>query len=143
MGLVPTPTAPGMLYLPPRLRLNREYDLFGIKVIDEEIKFVKEIGEKLRSEAMKVLERGVEGLNQAEVGIGLQVFYNMGELKLTVDQLVNKYKGMAVKRIRSSGAPHIGGGGKVREALWQRMGSCMDQGEDDLKKSLIDELSSF
>ncbi|WZZ68284.1 hypothetical protein YC2023_079654 [Brassica napus] len=132
------------------LTMCREYDLFGIEVIDEEIKFVKEIGEKLRSEAMKVLERGVEGLNQAEVGTGLQVFYNLGELKVTVDQLVNKYKAMAVKSvgvamdmkaissgpggggfgpggIRSSGAPHIGGGGKVREALWQRMGSCMDQ----------------
>ncbi|KAJ0256014.1 Conserved oligomeric Golgi complex subunit 5 [Hirschfeldia incana] len=129
----------------------KEYDLFGIEVIDEEIKFVDEIGERLRSEAMKVLERGVEGMNQAEVGTGLQVFYNLGELKVTVDQLVNKYKGMAVKSvgvamdmkaitsggpgggfggpggIRSSGAPHIGGGGKVREALWQRMGSCMDQ----------------
>lgn len=130
----------------------REYDLFGIEAIDEEIKFVDQIGEKLRSEAMKVLERGVEGMNQAEVGTGLQVFYNLGELKQTVDQLVNKYKGMAVKSvgvamdmkaissggpgggggfgpggIRSSGAPHIGGGGKVREALWQRMGSCMDQ----------------
>ncbi|KAL0711133.1 hypothetical protein Bca4012_018111 [Brassica carinata] len=98
---------------------------------------------------MKVLERGVEGLNQAEVGTGLQVFYNLGELKVTVDQLVNKYKGVAGKSvgvdmdmkailsgsgggfgpggIRSSGAPHIGGGGKVREALWQRMASCMDQ----------------
>jgi hypothetical protein len=127
----------------------KEYDLFGIDVIDEEIKFVTEIGEKLRSEAMKVLERGMEGLNQAEVGTGLQVFYNLGELKSTVDQLVNKYKGMAVKSvsvamdmkaitsgsgggfgpggIRSSGSPHIGGGAKVREALWQRMASCMEQ----------------
>ncbi|KAG2322172.1 hypothetical protein Bca4012_057026 [Brassica carinata] len=127
------------------LAMCREYDLFGIDVIDEEIKFVKEIGERLRSEAMKVLERGVEGLNQDEVGTGLQVFYNLGELKQTVDQLVNKYKGVAVKSvgvamdmkavssglgpggIRSSGAPHIGGGGKVRDALWQRMASCMDQ----------------
>ncbi|CAH8386520.1 unnamed protein product [Eruca vesicaria subsp. sativa] len=132
------------------LAMCREYDLFGIEVVDEEVKFVKEIGEKLRSEAMKVLERGMEGLNQAEVGTGLQVFYNLGELKQTVDQLVNKYKGMGVKSvgvamdmkavtsggggggfgpggIRSSGAPNIGGGGKVREALWQRMGSCMDQ----------------
>ncbi|KAF8080342.1 hypothetical protein N665_0952s0001 [Sinapis alba] len=131
------------------LTMCKEYDLFGIDVIDEEIKFVNEIGEKLRSEAMRVLERGMEGLNQAEVGTGLQVFYNLGELKVTVDQLVNKYKGIAVKSvgvamdmkaissgsgggfgpggIRSSGAPHIGGGGKVREALWQRMASCMDQ----------------
>ncbi|KAG2332301.1 hypothetical protein Bca52824_003481 [Brassica carinata] len=48
---------------------------------------------------MKVLERGVEGLNQAEVGTGLQVFYNLGELKVTVDQLVNKYKGVAGKSV--------------------------------------------
>ncbi|KAL1207364.1 Conserved oligomeric Golgi complex subunit 5 [Cardamine amara subsp. amara] len=130
------------------LTMCKEYDLFGIDVIDEQIKFVTEIGEKLRSEAMKVLERGMEGLNQAEVGTGLQVFYNLGELKHTVDQLVNKYKSMAMKSvsvamdmkaissgsggfgpggIRSSGAPPIGGAAKVREALWQRMASCMDQ----------------
>ncbi|XP_010556223.1 PREDICTED: conserved oligomeric Golgi complex subunit 5 [Tarenaya hassleriana] len=131
------------------LTMCKEYDLFGIDVIDEEIKYVNEIGEKLRSEAMNVLERGMEGLNQAEVGTGLQVFYNLGELKPTVDQLVNKYKGMAVKSvsaamdmkavssgsgggfgpggIRSSGTPQIGGGAKAREALWQRMTSCMDQ----------------
>ncbi|KAF8081466.1 hypothetical protein N665_0885s0013 [Sinapis alba] len=131
------------------LTMCKEYDLFGIDVIDEEIKFVNEIGERLRSEAMRVLERGMEGLNQAEVGTGLQVFYNLGELKQTVDQLVNKYKGVAVKSvsvamdmkavssgsgggfgpggIRSSGAPHIGGGAKVRDALWLRMTSCMDQ----------------
>lgn len=89
------------------------------------------------------------GLNQAEVGTGLQVFYNLGELRVPVEQLVNRYKGMAVKSIgtaldmkaittgsggsfgpggvRGSGTPHIGGGAKAREALWQRMGSCMDQ----------------
>ena len=91
----------------------------------------------------------MEGLNQAEVGTGLQVFYNLGELRATVEQLVNRYKGMTVKSIgsaldmkaitgsgsgafgpggvRGSGTPQIGGGGKAREALWQRMGSCMDQ----------------
>ncbi|XP_030929687.1 conserved oligomeric Golgi complex subunit 5 [Quercus lobata] len=130
------------------LALYNEYDLAGIDVVEEELKFVKEIGEKLRSEAMKVLERGMEGLNQAEVGTGLQVFYNLGELRATVEQLVNRYKGMAVKSIgaaldmkaitgsgavfgpggvRGSGTPQIGGGAKAREALWQRMGSCMEQ----------------
>ena len=90
----------------------------------------------------------MEGLNQAEVGTGLQVFYNLGELRATVEQLVNRYKGMAVKSIgaaldmkaitgsgavfgpggvRGSGMPQIGGGVKAREALWQRMGSCMEQ----------------
>ncbi|OMO68018.1 Golgi transport complex protein [Corchorus capsularis] len=132
------------------LTLCEEYDLAGIDMVDDELNAVKEIGTKLRSEAMKVLERGMEGLNQAEVGTGLQVFYNLGELRGTVEQLVNKYKGMGVKSvsvaldmkaisaggggggfgpggIRGSGTPQIGGSGKAREALWQRMGSCMDQ----------------
>ncbi|XP_011044768.1 PREDICTED: conserved oligomeric Golgi complex subunit 5-like [Populus euphratica] len=130
------------------LTMCNEYDLRGIDMVDEELNWVKEIGEKLRSQAMKVLERGMEGLNQAEVGTGLQVFYNLGELKVTVEQLVNKYKGMGVKSvglaldmkaisasgggygpggIRGSGTPQIGGGAKAREALWQRMGNCMDR----------------
>ena len=29
--------------------------------------------------------------------------------------------------IRGSGTPHIGGGAKAREALWHRLGNCMDQ----------------
>ncbi|KAK4758881.1 hypothetical protein SAY87_020182 [Trapa incisa] len=131
------------------LSLCDEYGLTGIEAIDEELKYVSEIGDKTRSEAMKVLERGMEGLNQAEVGTGLQVFYNLGELKLTVEQLVNKYKAIGVKSIttaldmkaisssggggygpggvRGSGTPQIGGGAKAREALWKRMESCMDK----------------
>ena len=89
----------------------------------------------------------MDGLNQAEVGTGLQVFYNLGELKVTVEQVVNKYKGLGAKSvtvaldmktisggsgygpggIRGSGTPHIGGGAKAREALWHRLGNCMDQ----------------
>ncbi|KAM1960829.1 hypothetical protein FF2_020865 [Malus domestica] len=99
---------------------------------------------------MKVLERGMKGLNQAEVGTGLQVYYNLGKLRQAIDQLINKYKGMRMKsvsaaldmkaisglggsRFRSGGikggggTPQIGDGGKAREAIWQRMGSCMDQ----------------
>ncbi|KAJ4729021.1 conserved oligomeric Golgi complex subunit 5 [Melia azedarach] len=129
------------------ITMCKEYDLTGIDVIEEELFWVKEVGEKLRNEAMKVLEGGMEGLNQAQVGTGLQVFYNLGELKVTVDHLVNKYKNMGVKSvnmaldmkaisggsgfgpggIRGSGTPQIGGGAKAREGLWQRMGICMDQ----------------
>ncbi|GAV79265.1 COG5 domain-containing protein [Cephalotus follicularis] len=131
------------------LSMCDEYDLVGIQVVDEELNWVKEVGERLRNQAMGVLERGVEGLNQAEVGTGLQVFYNLGELRGSVDQLVSKYKSMGVKSvsvaldmkaisgaggggfgpggIRGSGTPQIGGGAKAREALWQRMAACMDQ----------------
>ncbi|KAJ0566809.1 putative oligomeric Golgi complex subunit 5 protein [Helianthus annuus] len=131
------------------LRLCNENDLSGIGVIDEELKIVFEAGQRLRSEGMKALERGLEGFNQAEVGAGLQVFYNLGELRSTVDGLINKYKSHGVKNvsvaldmkaissggggfgdpggIQRSGTPQIGSGGKAKEALWQRMGSCMDQ----------------
>ncbi|KAM0060507.1 putative oligomeric Golgi complex subunit 5 protein [Helianthus debilis subsp. tardiflorus] len=131
------------------LRLCNENDLSGIGVIDEELKLVFEAGQRLRSEGMKALERGLEGFNQAEVGAGLQVFYNLGELRSTVDGLINKYKSQGVKSvsvaldmkaisgggggfggpggIQRSGTPQSGSGGKAKEALWQRMGSCMDQ----------------
>ncbi|KAM7252503.1 hypothetical protein ACFE04_024386 [Oxalis oulophora] len=136
------------------LTMCDEYQLLGINVVDNELVYVKQVGDRLRNEAMKVLERGMEGLNQAEVGTGLQVFYNLGELKGTVDQLVSKYKSMGVKSvsaaldmkaisggggggggygpggIRGSGTPQIGGGAKARDALWQRMTTCMDQLHD-------------
>ncbi|KAL9999915.1 putative oligomeric Golgi complex subunit 5 protein [Helianthus debilis subsp. tardiflorus] len=113
----------------------------GIRLLEKQL--------RLRSEGMKALERGLEGFNQAEVGAGLQVFYNLGELRSTVDGLINKYKSQGVKSvsaaldmkaisgggggfggpggIQRSGTPQIGSGGKAKEALWQRMGSCMDQ----------------
>ncbi|XP_055800999.1 conserved oligomeric Golgi complex subunit 5 [Solanum dulcamara] len=129
------------------LSLYNEYHLAGIDVVDLELKWVLEIGQKLRAEGMKVLEKGLEGLNQAEVGAGLQVFYNMGELRGTVDGLVSKYKTMGVKSITTaldmkaisvgggfgpggvqrSGTPQFGGSAKAKDALWQRMSGCMDQ----------------
>lgn len=126
-----------------------EYDLAGIDVVEEELAWVRETGDTLRGEAMKALELGMEGLNQGEVAIGLQVFYNLGELKQAMEQLIGKYKGLGVKSIsvaldmkaisgsvgsgfgpggiRGSGTPQIGGGAKARDGLWQRMGTCMDQ----------------
>lgn len=131
------------------LSLCNENDLSGVAAIDEELKWVVEAGQKLRFEGMRVLERGLEGFNQAEVGVGLQVFYNLGELKGTVDGLINKYKSQGVKSVsgaldmkaismnsgvgfgpggvQRSGTPQIGGGAKAKEGLWQRMSACMDQ----------------
>ncbi|KAF9590055.1 hypothetical protein IFM89_030367 [Coptis chinensis] len=128
--------------------LCEENSLSGIGVIDEELSWLLETGNRLRTEGMKVLERGMEGLNQAEVGSGLQVFYNLGELRSSVDTLINKYKNQGVKSvsgaldmkaisassgnfgpggIQRSGTPQIGGGGKAKEGLWKRMNTCMDQ----------------
>ncbi|XP_068655143.1 conserved oligomeric Golgi complex subunit 5-like [Aristolochia californica] len=129
--------------------LCEENVLSGISVVDEEMAWLTEIGTQLRSEGMRVLDRGMEGLNQAEVGSGLQVFYNLGELKDTVEGLVTKYKSHGMRSIAAaldmkaisassggfggpggihrSGTPQIGGGAKAKEGLWQRMRICMDQ----------------
>ncbi|MCO5562371.1 hypothetical protein L7F22_015997 [Adiantum nelumboides] len=129
--------------------LRKEGDLSGVEVIDAEIPWFRETGNKIKGEAMKVLENGMEAVNQAEVGSALQVYYNMGELKSTVEGMVNKYKSQAVKCIgtaldmkaisasassslgpggvQRSGTPQLGGSSKARESLWQRMGPCMDQ----------------
>ncbi|KAI3457055.1 hypothetical protein Pfo_013718 [Paulownia fortunei] len=132
------------------LTLYNESHLSGIDVVDVELKWVIEMGSKIQEEGMKVLEKGLESLNQPEVGLGLQVFYNMGELRGTVDGLVSKYKQMGMKSVSNAldmkaisgaggyggggpggvqrhGTPQIGGGAKAREALWQRMSGCMDQ----------------
>lgn len=89
--------------------------------------------------------------NQNDIWCGLQVFYNLGELRSTVDALVNKYKGMGVKSVgaaldmkaisassgstggfgpggvQRSGTPQIGSGKRAGDALWERMGRCMDE----------------
>lgn len=127
--------------------LRKETDLAGVEVVDDEIPWLVESGNQIRSEAMKGLEKGMEALNQAEVGSILQVYYNMGELKPTVESLIGKYKGLTVKSvslaldmkaISASVGGSLGTGGmqrsnasqglpRARESLWQRMGTCLDQ----------------
>ncbi|KAK9691342.1 hypothetical protein RND81_09G191000 [Saponaria officinalis] len=127
--------------------MAEEGGLGGIEIVDEELKWVLEAGSKIRAEGMKVLERGLEGFNQAEVGSGLQVFYNLGELRSTVEGLVAKYKGVGVKSIgaaldmkaisggggfgpggvQRSGTPQLGSGGKAKDGLWLRMSGCMEE----------------
>lgn len=127
--------------------LYEERGLAGISVVEVEIRWLSETGNQLRSQAMKAVERGMDEHNQNDIWCGLQVFYNLGELGSTVDQLVNKYKTSGVKSVGSaldmkaisatggfggpggvqrSGTPQLGGGKRAGEALWERMGRCMD-----------------
>ncbi|MFS7937605.1 putative oligomeric Golgi complex subunit 5 protein [Helianthus anomalus] len=56
------------------------------------------------------------------VGAGLQVFYNLGELRSTVDGLINKYKSQGVKSVSvaldmkaiSGGGGGFGGPGGIQ-----------------------------
>ncbi|THU47472.1 hypothetical protein C4D60_Mb09t15890 [Musa balbisiana] len=86
---------------------------------------------------MKAVERGMDESNQNDIWCGLQVFYNLGELRSAVDTLVSKYKGAAVNNtssggfgpggVQRSGTPQVGGGKRAAEALWERTGRCMDE----------------
>ncbi|KAG6547278.1 hypothetical protein Mapa_011214 [Marchantia paleacea] len=128
--------------------LRKEADLVGVEVVEEEVPWLMEVGNRIRTEAMKSLEVGMEALNQAEVGSVLQVYYNMGELKSTVEIMINKYKSQATKSVSSaldmkaisstmggggpggiqrSGTPQLGGTSRAREGLWQRLGTCINQ----------------
>ncbi|CAI5457681.1 unnamed protein product [Closterium sp. Yama58-4] len=79
--------------------VHREAQLGGVLVVEAQHEWVAEAGQAIRREAMKALEGGMEAMNQAEVGSVLQVFFNMGELRQTVDQLVAKHKGQAMRAV--------------------------------------------
>uniref|UniRef100_A0A0D9WFX8 Conserved oligomeric Golgi complex subunit 5 helical domain-containing protein n=1 Tax=Leersia perrieri TaxID=77586 RepID=A0A0D9WFX8_9ORYZ len=129
--------------------LYEEKNLSGINAVDEEMRKVDAAASKLRSEASAVIDRGIADSNQNDVWCGLQVYYNLGELKPAVEALVAKYKAAGAKSvavaldmkaismaagggggpggIQRSGTPQIGGSKKAAEALWDRMRQCMEE----------------
>ncbi|KAG8085389.1 hypothetical protein GUJ93_ZPchr0010g9868 [Zizania palustris] len=129
--------------------LYEEKNLSGINAVDEEMRKVDAAASKIRSEASTVIDRGVAESNQNDVWCGLQVYYNLGELKPAVEGLVGKYKVAGAKSVavaldmkaismaaaagggpggvQRSGTPQIGGSKKAAEALWDRMRQCMEE----------------
>uniref|UniRef100_A0A0D9ZYG7 Conserved oligomeric Golgi complex subunit 5 n=1 Tax=Oryza glumipatula TaxID=40148 RepID=A0A0D9ZYG7_9ORYZ len=129
--------------------LYEEKNLAGINAVDEEMRKVDAAASKLRSEASAVIDRGIAESNQNDVWCGLQVYYNLGELKPAVEGLVAKYKAAGAKSVavaldmkaismaagggggpggvQRSGTPQIGGSKKAAEALWDRMRQCMEE----------------
>ncbi|GJM88432.1 hypothetical protein PR202_ga04492 [Eleusine coracana subsp. coracana] len=129
--------------------LYEEKNLAGINAVDEEMRKVDAAASKLRSEASAVIDRGLAESNQNDVWCGLQVYYNLGELKPAVEGLVSKYKAAGAKSVavaldmkaismaagggggpggvQRSGTPQIGGSKKAAEALWERMRQCMEE----------------
>ncbi|KAF3336814.1 conserved oligomeric Golgi complex subunit 5-like isoform X1 [Carex littledalei] len=131
--------------------LYEEKGLAGIEAVDEQMRTLGEASGKLRAEAAAAAERGMDGSNQNDIWVGLQVYYNLGELRPAVEALVSKYKVAGIKSINTaldmkaissatssggfggpggvqrSGTPQIGSGKKAGEALWDRMRHCMDE----------------
>ncbi|KAK1696823.1 hypothetical protein QYE76_013520 [Lolium multiflorum] len=128
--------------------LYDEKNLAGINAVDEEMRKVDAAASKLRSEASAVIDRGIAESNQNDVWCGLQVYYNLGELKPAVEGLVGKCKAAGAKSVtvaldmkaismagggggpggvQRSGTPQLGGSKRAADALWERMRQCMEE----------------
>ncbi len=59
-----------------------ESDMNGLDCVTEELPFIQGVSQRVRSEAEKVLARGLEQLNQSELAASLQIFYNLGPNEL-------------------------------------------------------------
>uniref|UniRef100_A0A7I4ARB6 Conserved oligomeric Golgi complex subunit 5 helical domain-containing protein n=1 Tax=Physcomitrium patens TaxID=3218 RepID=A0A7I4ARB6_PHYPA len=127
-----------------------------LRTVIRVLKLVKRLHELMESgSATADLAKGAQLYNEIETLrketdlAGVEVLYNMGELKPTVENLIGKYKGLTVKSvsaalamkpISSSVGSSLGSGSmqrtntsqgagnpRSRESLWQKMGTCMDQ----------------
>lgn len=55
--------------------------LKGVKLVDREAKWVKDMGIKVRQDAQKALEKAIMSLNQGEMGLALQAFFHLNVLE--------------------------------------------------------------
>ena len=57
-------------------------DLSGVEVIDAEAQFIAQSGGAVRAQSTATLKSGIAEQSQAQIGSSLQVFFNLGELKV-------------------------------------------------------------
>lgn len=69
---------------------GQEVDLSGIDILESDSEFLKTITERVRFHADTILRRGLESLNQADVGSALQIYYNLEELSSAVSSLMSR-----------------------------------------------------
>ncbi|XP_044182352.1 conserved oligomeric Golgi complex subunit 5-like [Acropora millepora] len=122
-------------------------DLSGIQVVENDLRVVTKGRREVENQAQKMLAQGMETQNQTQVGTALQVFYNLGALITTVEEVVNKVRNNLTSSVKealdpttlSQAQPNTGNGGPGRAAmptpgntaawratLWTRMEQLMD-----------------
>lgn len=91
-------------------------DLSGLEVVEGEARLARQWRAEVERQGEALLTRGMETGNQAQLGTGLQVFYNLGTLAKVVDSLLDSSHaqlrqmfadGLDIKRI-SSTAEEVG-----------------------------------
>ena len=71
--------------------LRSEVDLTGVTVLDKELLYCQRASAEVRAEAGTALQRGLDGLSQADEAAALQVLANLGELCPAVERAVQTY----------------------------------------------------
>lgn len=122
-------------------------DLSGIQAVESDLKVVAKAKREVESQAQKMLSQGLETQNQTQVATALQVFYNLGTLIHTLDEVVKTVRDNLTNSVKealdsttlSQAQPNTGTGGPGRATmptpgntaawratLWTRMEQLMD-----------------
>ncbi|XP_066489534.1 conserved oligomeric Golgi complex subunit 5 [Tiliqua scincoides] len=128
--------------------LSQGIDLSGIEVIENDLLFIARARLEVENQAKRLLEQGIETQNPTQVGTALQVFYNLGTLKVTITCVVDGYCTSLEENINSAldikiltqpsqtvvrggpgraAMPTPGNTAAFRAALWTNMEKLMDQ----------------
>ncbi|XP_058046328.1 conserved oligomeric Golgi complex subunit 5 [Ahaetulla prasina] len=127
--------------------LSQGIDLSGIEVIANELLFIARARLEVENQAKRLLEQGIETQNPTQEGTALQVFYNLGTLKVTIANVVegyctaleeNVHGALDFKVLTQPSQAARGGPGRAamptpgntaafRAALWTNMEKLMDQ----------------
>ncbi|KAK3103853.1 hypothetical protein FSP39_022425, partial [Pinctada imbricata] len=121
-------------------------DLSGIEIIEQDRRFIRQARKDVESQALKMLEQGMETQNPTQVATSLQVFYNLGSLHHIVDKVVTQCKENLHKNVRcyldaeslsqqsshgragpgKAAMPVTGNTAAFRASLWTNMEKMMD-----------------
>eukprot|EP00741_Cyanophora_paradoxa_P018990 tig00021108_g18333.t1 len=127
----------------------KERDLSGVQVVEDEAAWVAQAGAKVRSDAERILAKGLEELSQAELGSALQIFYNVRGLQERVGGVVARITDQLAHAVHSALDPQSlaedargagqtptgpgqraqsqpARGGAWRAALWARLESMLE-----------------
>jgi len=124
-------------------------DLHGLEVVEGEARKVRQWRAEVERQGEQLLARGLATGNLAQLGTGLQVFYNLGTLPAVVEKLVQEIhdkvktqwtEGLDIKRISENKAESGDGRGKTpgranlpagnmaafRATLWANLDSLLE-----------------
>jgi hypothetical protein len=75
-------------------------DFEGIDIVDELRPHINKTHDRIFEEADRVLQHGIETRNQAEIAVGLQVFYNLKHMAKKANDVVNMIIEDVVRNIK-------------------------------------------